>query len=391
MGTLEKICAKLSVPMPKPRIRLPREIQTGASLKCPSVTPAVAAAALAALAGKPCGGSKALAWAKGKKILPPEVGAELTWPEMCHMLYRFARATRVNIPLPGKGRVFGLGQLPAWSLPGVQWCLSAGLLPEDISGPVTGTQLAGVLEHYRAQLADARKMPEVSVKIQLFGDSITDNTWGDRATWVNFFPHRLGNAGVELVNNAYGGGVLTAIPGKNNSVVKLLPRMLHPDTDWVIVFALTNDYAAPAFGVGEPDSTEEQTVPGAIATLSQAVGTRPLLVITSPHRCNYLDKTLPVNDLGERVNARGWTLAQGARAALSAAQRHNADTLDLYGEPVFSGEEVALATIDGLHPNELGDILIAARIFQKLTQLLGEGWPQRYSPPQGGAELEVTL
>ncbi len=377
MGKLEKLLFALNIPMPRAKIALPQGPELVIASGSQPVTVAQAAAAFAALAGKHCSETKALTWAKKKRLLPPEsVPHMLTWPWLGHMLYRFAWAARVNIPLISQRRVFDLAgweALPRWSLTGLQWCLSTGLLEEGWEDPVTGTALHSLLRHYLDQVGHTRQAGDVSVKIQLFGDSITDDSWGDRITWVSFFSHRLGAARPVLVNNAYGGGVLTAQPGKKNSMVRLMPKMLHPDCDCVVVFGLSNDYASGVLGLGQPEDDDPRTIWGAIGAISPMVGDKPLLFVPSPRRFNYQDKTYPVNKSGEPVNPQGWSLPQMARTALDAAAHYGAQTLDLCCDPVFSGEELKFATIDGLHPNELGDILIAARIYQKLSAMLAEG------------------
>ncbi len=373
MGKLETLMFKLSIPMPRARIRLPERLgDTACLLDADKETFAMA---LGSLAGKGfTGPQKALSWAKRKKLLPPEQQAQLTWCGAVYMLFAFARASRVNIALPSCVRLFDVADasaLPRWSLTAVQWCLSADLSANvDFTREITTQELSELFARYVAALQQARKEPERVYKIQLFGDSITDCSWGDCTTWVNFFPQRLGAAGLNLVNNAYGGGALTAVPRKKNCVVRLVPQMLHPDDDLVVVFALTNDFAGDAFGPGTPEDTDPKTIWGAVKEISRAVGQLPMFFIGSAPRCNQADRLRARNDRGEMVNSLGWTMPQGDQALRDGAAACGRGYLDMYDDPIFRHEELAYATIDGLHPNALGDILIAARIYDKLREYL---------------------
>ncbi len=373
MGKLEKLMCKLSIPMPRARVWLPEKLGNAASDQ--EASEATLAAALGGLAGKTFScRKKAISWAKKKNLLPP-CGAEegLRWYEAAWMLFSFARAARVNIALPEATRIFDVADvtaLPRWSLPAAQWGISSGLVqPEALSQGISTPELSGLLASFAAAVEDARQTPEKEYKIQLFGDSITDNTWGDCTTWVDFFPRRLADARLVLVNHAYGGGTLTAPDGSKNSVARLLPGMLHPDDDLVVAFALTNDFASGCAALGGQDSETCCTVWGAARYLSQAMGDK-LLMVSPVRRHNYADLNRPVNEAGEPVNSAGWSLEQGARALEATAAQFGAQYLDLYFDPVFRREELEYTTIDGLHPNTLGDILIAARIYGKLRELL---------------------
>ncbi len=377
MGKLERLMNKLSIPVPRPRIRLPRQPEPGYE-QPRRLGAADAACALGALAGRNFSSPKnALSWARKKKLLPPKVSEQMSLPEACHMLFAFARACRVNIALPSRARIFDITpveQLPQWSLPGLQWCLSAGLLPPgDVTGAVSGDTFSRMLEDFCRSAAQAQTDWQRQYKLQLFGDSITDDRWGDCTTWVSFFPHRLAGAQVLLVNNAYGGGVLTASPVKKNSVAKLLPRMLHQDNDLVVVFAGTNDFASSCYGVGEPGSRDAKTHWGAIREICAAVAQIPVMYVSSPPRYNLEDRSRSRNDQGQLVNCQGWTLEQGTQAIQKAAEHFGCAYLDMYFDPVFTKEELPYATIDGLHPNLVGDILIAARIYGKVSTLLAGG------------------
>lgn len=214
------------------------------------------------------------------------------------------------------------------------------------------------------------------IKIQIFGDSITDTKWGDRRTWVSFLPKQLGNSRIELVNNAIGGGMLTAVPGKKNSVVRLAcnGRMLHPDSDLVIIFAGTNDWGYEIDRLGTLGCGDPATVYGAVRTLStyiRAHCTGQLLFLTPTQRFNYKDQACPRRDaVGNTLNGRGYSLRELSDAIVNACAAEGVECLDLYRESGITLENISAYTIDGLHPNISGDQRIAACIYDKLQKVL---------------------
>lgn len=221
----------------------------------------------------------------------------------------------------------------------------------------------------------AQPLSDRTLKLQIFGDSISDTTWGDRRTWVSFFPRQLADAGLELVNNAIGGGNLAAVPGKKNCVVKLAcnGRMLHPDSDLVILFAGSNDWACDLVPLGSPETEDPATVYGAVKALIRYIRshcTGKLLFITPLQRFNYRDRACTQQDgCGNRLNEQGYSLRQLADAIIEVCQSENVACLDLYHHSGITEENITQYTIDGLHPNISGDQRIAACIYSKLNQL----------------------
>ena len=265
MGKLETLFRKLSIPMPRPKVCL------ADALLCPEITQNHAAAlaeALGSLAGKGFSSpQKALAWAKKKKLLPKApLQPQLMGYEAAFMAFCFVRAAGVCLALEGEQLILQQSEgalLPQWSLAAAQWSLSAQLLQSrELAQSMDTPGLRRLVQKLCKALELARQPLEKCYKLQLFGDSITDSSWGDCTTWVSFFPSRLGSGKAVTVNNAYGGGALSALPGKKNCVVRLLPKMLHPDADLVVVFASTNDFAANGPGIGLPGSRDKATLWG---------------------------------------------------------------------------------------------------------------------------------
>lgn len=373
MGKLETLFRKLSIPMPRPKVCL------ADALLCPEITQNHAAAlaeALGSLAGKGFSSpQKALAWAKKKKLLPKApLQPQLMGYEAAFMAFCFVRAAGVGLALEGEQLILQQSEgalLPQWSLAAAQWSLSAQLLQSrELAQSMDTPGLRRLVQKLCKALEQARQPLEKCYKLQLFGDSITDSSWGDCTTWVSFFPSRLGSGKAVTVNNAYGGGALSALPGKKNCVVRLLPKMLHPDADLVVVFASTNDFAANGPGIGLPGSRDKATLWGAVGEISQAVGHIPLLFIGPIPRCNREDLTRQMDSSGERINTSGWTLAQANQALAESAGHYRRGYLDLYTQSVFTNAQLEYTTIDGLHPNELGDILLASRIYRAVRQYL---------------------
>ena len=377
MGKLEKLFHKLSLPVPQPRIRLKALPDSPMAVSSGTVSVRQAAEALYGITGM--GACKApLAWAKRKKLLPPENSKKVSRQAFCHMLYRFSCCTRSNIGLPGQRLVFDFPDFSGvedWAREGMQWALSAELLEEEPllrpEDTVDSDELYSILQRYLEKLSRAREPGRGQAKIQVFGDSISDDKWGDRTTWVSLFPHRLGDAEVTIVNNAYGGGMLTAVPGRKNSVIRLLcsSSMLHPDADLVIIFAGTNDWASDAGAMDSP--VNDETYAGALDKMISYIrenSRAKILLITPIGRYNEADRSRPGTDRqGELLNARGYSLADASREILAAARRWDTLGLDLYGFPAFSRENLGFTTIDGLHPNRLGDLLLAIRIYSFLN------------------------
>lgn len=373
MGKLETLLRKLSIPMPRPKLRL------ADALPSPDICQsdaAALAASLGSLAGKHFSSpKKALSWAKKKKLLPKApLQPRLMGYEAAYMAFSFAQVARVRPALEGEQLILEQPEgalLPQWSLAAAQWSLSAQLMESrELDQSMDAPGLRRLVEKLCKALELARQPLEKCYKLQLFGDSITDSSWGDCTTWVSFFPSRLGGGKAVTVNNAYGGGALSALPGKKNCVVRLLPKMLHPDADLVVVFASTNDFAANSPGIGQCGSRDKATLWGAVGEISQAVGHIPLLFIGPIPRCNREDLTRPLDASGQRINTSGWTLAQANQALAESARHYGRGYLDIYTQGVFTKDQLEYTTIDGLHPNELGDILLAGRIYRAIQQSL---------------------
>lgn len=208
-------------------------------------------------------------------------------------------------------------------------------------------------------------------KMQLFGDSITDDSWGEyKYTWatdiVNYVP-----VPITVVNSAVGGsriihgytegGKYSEKTDGNNVYDLITDGTLDSDNDVVIIFAGTNDFNS-AIPFGTWDDTDNTHVIPALKAICEYVttNTNSLLLICTPiNRYNSTDASRPTDDKGVPLNTGGKTLRDYCDVII--------DTCNFYGVPVidtnynvgFTRQNISRFTDDGLHPNPQGAKIIA--------------------------------
>ena len=216
---------------------------------------------------------------------------------------------------------------------------------------------------------------KIPLKIQVFGDSMSDNTWGDKQTWVNLLHNYLPEYDLSIVNSAIGGNTLmemTDTDGAKKGLTKGIAYHLATgatpiweDADLIIVWAGSNDWAsAPDLGTlrnGDP-STFYGGVQYVVETLLQTDA--QLLFITPVQRNTESDQLYKDNlDIyGNRINNKCATLEQYAQAIMQTCAYYDVPCLDLYHTSGITQDNIHFYADDGLHLNAEAEPMIAERI-----------------------------
>ena len=214
-----------------------------------------------------------------------------------------------------------------------------------------------------------------TLKMQLFGDSITDNTWGDFSTWANYINEYMPMYDVTVVNSAVGGSRLSKSTTTTDAVQNLVEdgTTVISDADLIIIWAGTNDWASggPELGTFLGNYGIYGAVKSIINTLSTNVPSTMILFVTPMQRYNSTDQGRETDENGAPVNIRNNTLEQFSDAIKETCEFYGIPCLDMYGGSGFNRINLATFTSDGLHPNTLGDKRIAHRICKTIDLLFG--------------------
>ena len=230
-----------------------------------------------------------------------------------------------------------------------------------------------------------------SLKVQLFGDSITDDLWGDGRTWASVLQDYLPGYELTIVNSAVAGsgyGFRThANPNPNRYPDKqwnyiddlFYDGTFETDSDVVIVFGGTNNWAggAPRIGdFGDKPIIDENSVTHTslyscvyyvIKTVSETSDAL-LILVTPPQRYNSVDEGRDTDSYGTPLNSLNNTLKQVCDAITYSADYYGIPCVDLNAELGWNRINVDSFTIDGLHPNDAGDNMIAKLIASEIQR-----------------------
>lgn len=231
------------------------------------------------------------------------------------------------------------------------------------------------------------KMP---LKIQLFGDSITDDYWGDHRTWATILPQYMTEYDLTIVNSAVGGSAIGyrgyssggryADKDYNYVCDLMTDGTLDTSADIIVVFIGTNNWAGsyPNIGalgdVGVINSDQSGTgfnIYGSAQFICNKVATDTdalLLWVTPPQRYNSADAEREVNSLGEPINTRNYTLRQLSDAIADCAQFNGCPCLNLNASLGWNRTNINNFTVDGLHPNNVGDEWLAQYISSEIKR-----------------------
>lgn len=214
-----------------------------------------------------------------------------------------------------------------------------------------------------------------AVKVQLFGDSITDNTWGDLQTWVNYMAQYMPVYDLTIVNSAVGGSRLSKGPNTTNAVENLVEdgTTVQSDADIIVIWAGTNDWAGggPELGTFLGTYGIYGAVKNIIQTLSTNAPNALILFATPLQRYNATDQTRETDTYGTPLNTRGYTLKQFCDAIMETCEYYGIPCIDMNGTSGINRINVSSFTSDGLHPNTAGDKRIAHEMCKKIDSLLG--------------------
>ena len=216
-------------------------------------------------------------------------------------------------------------------------------------------------------------IPKPAVTVQVFGDSMSDNTWGDKRTWVDLLPGLLPEYNVTLRNRAIAGNTLTKFLHEDGTLggvahqILSSPSQLDPNADLIIIWAGSNDWTS-IFSLGSPGNGDSTTVYGAVENIIRYVSKNShaqLLFITPLQRNSVSDRLYRTETdmYGNRLNSRSYTLEQFSEAIREVCAGYGIPCLDLYHTSPINKDNIAVKySEDGLHVNEAGEKLLAAQI-----------------------------
>lgn len=184
------------------------------------------------------------------------------------------------------------------------------------------------------KLTNASLLP---LKIQAFGDSITDDSWRtDKTSWLTLLPRYLTQRPLVIKNEAVGGshighGKVDSETGKYhdleyNYVYDLMTNdeIFDSSSDIIVMFVGTNDFNSSPLGEWGDDTVD--TFYGAAKVICEYISenTSALFMVVTPiARPDNADSQKNINANGERVNAYGATLRDYADALIKIASSIN--------------------------------------------------------------------
>lgn len=240
--------------------------------------------------------------------------------------------------------------------------------------------------HFYRNVSVLSNVVNKNIKIQLFGDSITDNLYGDFKTWANLIQSYMLGYNVTVYNDAVGGSGIRG-HGKSsgttqshqddpyNYVWDLVTdgQTLQTDADAIVILSGTNDWAA-ASPLGDMSSATYSTVYGALKQIVEYISNHTeavLFVCTIPQRYNTADQSRPTNEYGEPLNADGISLADYCEPFEKVPAFYGMPVIPLNTALGWNRLNVADFTTDGLHPNVKGDNRLAEFICAEIKKHLG--------------------
>lgn len=230
-----------------------------------------------------------------------------------------------------------------------------------------------------------------SATIQIFGDSMSDNTWGDMRTWVDLLPGLLPDYDLTIHNSAVAGNTLTEfvrLDGTSSGVAHQIlsdPSELDPDADLIIIWAGSNDWTS-IYSLGSMLDGDSSTVYGAVQNIIGYVSENSdaqLLFITPVQRNSEGDRQYRTETdmYGNRLNERSYTLEQFSEAIRETCAYYAIPCLDLYHTSGINQDNIlGKYSNDGLHVNEAGEQLLAAQIAEMILHPTSTGAPTSLIP-----------
>lgn len=224
---------------------------------------------------------------------------------------------------------------------------------------------------------------KLNISIQLFGDSITDNQWGDESTWANYITENLRDYNVTVYNEAVGGagighGKSTTTASHQteeyNYVYDLVTNgTTLRDVDYIVILVGTNNWTS-SFPLGDMSSTGYNTICGSLKGILEYISqntSATVFVCTIPQRYNYADEEKEVNAYGEPLNSSGETLAEYCEPFRKISAFYGMSCIDLNTSLGWNRTNISEFCGDGLHPNTHGDKMLSAYICSKIKEHIG--------------------
>ncbi|MBR3333740.1 MAG: SGNH/GDSL hydrolase family protein [Clostridia bacterium] len=222
------------------------------------------------------------------------------------------------------------------------------------------------------------------LKVQVFGDSISDETWRtDQTTWVTLLSQYLTQRTLEITNNAVGGSGIGH--GKSsgsrytdlefNFVYDLVTNdsIFKTDSDIIVMLVGTNDWAAGRY-LGQWGDTTPSSFYGYARAITEyiATNTASLFIICTPiGRWNSADAERELNENGEPLNSSGKTLREFCDALVQTANYYEVPVLDLNRVLGWNRYNVRRFCSDGLHPTASGARWLSAIISNEIKFHIG--------------------
>lgn len=219
--------------------------------------------------------------------------------------------------------------------------------------------------------------------IQLFGDSITDNQWGDLKTWVNYLAEYMPEYALTIINDAVGGAGIghgktggsspSHLSDPYDYVWDLVTdgTTLRNDADAIIILVGTNNWAAGTT-LGNINSSGPTTVSGALKAIIEYITQHTnaiTYICTIPQRYNSVDASRPVNNIGEPLS-NNISLYDYNQPFIDIPKHYGQPVINLFSDLGWFKNNINNYTVDGLHPNANGDKAIAKYIASKLKENL---------------------
>ena len=225
-----------------------------------------------------------------------------------------------------------------------------------------------------------------TLKIQAFGDSITDDSWRrNRTTWLTLLPDYLTQRTLSIKNEAVGGshighGHVDSQTGKYheleyNYVYDLMTNeeIFDPTSDIIVMFVGTNDFNSSPLGAWGDNTVN--TFYGAARLICEFISqnTDAIFFVVTPIARPYdVDTEKQLNADGERVNAYGATLRDYANALIRTCEFYQFPVIDLFHDLGLNKTNVKAYLDDiGVHPSIKGSNLISAYISSCLKKHIG--------------------
>jgi len=212
-----------------------------------------------------------------------------------------------------------------------------------------------------------------SLQLQTFGDSITDNYWGDMSSWVSYIQDNIHIENLAVINSAVGGASIGGTGAYNipNQIINgytrdggTIAQPLSADTQLVVIFAGTNDWAG-----GHPLASTTANLAEALQYIYEHSDAR-VLFCTPLQRWNVTDQTLPTDENGVPINSQNITLRQECDALIEVCKRFSVPVLDLNADANINRYNISKYSEDGLHPHRDGDIYVSWLICKKIKEML---------------------